>query len=91
MIRDREYLDSHHDEACMICGVRGNVVGAHIGAFKGMKRSDDETLPLCFTCHGSGHQSGEMANWREKMPDYVLRMALRALGRERYREWKKNR
>lgn len=89
VIRDRKYLDSEHDEPCIISGQYGNdyesVVPAHIGAFKGMKRGDDETLPILNRYHQLGHQKGEMTMWRQHLPDDVLRDALRALARERYR------
>ena len=92
IIRDREYLDGLHDEPCIISGLRGTdqetVDPAHIGAFKGMKRSDDETLPLMHRFHQYGHDHGEMTMWRVNMPDWLLRDALRAYAREFYQRYK---
>lgn len=89
-IRDRAYLDHLRGEPCIVSGYRGEGVDpAHIGTLgRGIKRGDDEVLPLRNVFHTNGHQSGEVSMFRRELPDYVLRMALRALAREMYREWK---
>ena len=91
VVRDRKYLDSQHDDACLISGEYGNenesVVPAHLGSFRGMKRGDDESLPIKQRFHAEGHQKGEWSMWRKWMPDWLIREALRAYARERYRNW----
>ncbi len=94
-IRDRKYLDSLRDAPCIITGYLGCELHAvdpvHIGTRgKGYKSSDDETLPILHSIHLEMHRRGEMTVLRELLPDDVLRDALRALARERYREWKQN-
>ena len=93
-VPDRKYLNWLRTEPCIITGLRGTeaetVDPAHVGTYgKGMK-SDDEALPLLHRFHGDGHQSGEMSMWRERIPNWLLREALRAYARERYREWKQH-
>ncbi len=92
IIRDRAWLDYLHTQPCILTGQRGTeyetVDPAHIGAYRGMKRSDDEVLPLLHSIHASGHQKGEMSLFRERLSDVVLREALRAYARQCYREWK---
>lgn len=94
VVRDRKYLDYQHTQRCLITGRYGSenhtVDPAHIGAFRGMKRGDDETLPLLHCFHASGHDHGEMSMFRQELPDYVLRMALRALAREMYQDYLKD-
>ena len=89
-IRDRAYLDHLRGEPCIVSGYRGEGVDpAHIGTLgRGIKSGDDEALPLRHIFHMTGHQKGEMSMFRQELPDHVLRMALRALAREMYREWK---
>ena len=61
---------------------------AHIGtAGKGIKSPDDEVLPIIHSVHHEMHQMGEMTVLRKRLPDDVLREALRALARERYKKW----
>ena len=61
---------------------------AHIGtAGKGIKSPDYEALPIIHSVHHEMHQMGEMTVLRKRLPDDVLREALRALARERYNEW----
>ena len=96
MIRDRAYLDHLHTEPCLICGRRSEpdmtVEPAHIGtAGKGLKSPDDEAIPLCRIHHHECHALGEMSVMRSRMPDSVLRLAVRAYAREMYREWKEDR
>jgi hypothetical protein len=92
IVRDRAWLDHLHGERCVISGLLGSetetVDPAHIGAFKGMKRSDDEALPILHRYHLLGHQRGELSMWRQHMPDGLLREALRAYARQLYAEWK---
>lgn len=91
VVRDRKYLDWLHDQPCIITGQRGTeyetVDPAHIGAFKGMKRGDDEVLPMMHRFHAAGHQHSEMATLRQMLPDYVLREALRAYARQLYQTY----
>ncbi len=93
VIRDRKYLDWLHDQPCIITGQHGGehetIDPAHIGAYAGMKRSDDQVLPVLHRFHGAGHNSGEMSMWRANIPDYVLRDALRAYAREMYQAYLK--
>ena len=95
LVRDRKYLDWLHTQPCIITGEYGNdnetIDPAHIGAFKGMKRGDDETLPMLHRFHKAGHDYAEMATLRQLLPDYILRLALRAYAREMYQAWLKQR
>jgi hypothetical protein len=92
VVRDRPWLDHLHGERCIITGLRGTadetIDPAHVGAFKGMKRSDDEALPLIHSLHAEGHRIGEISMWRARMPDWLIREALRAYARQLYAEWK---
>ena len=92
-LRDRKYLDWLRGEPCIVTGLRGNdhetVDPAHIGTRgKGIKSPDNEVLPLLHSIHQEAHNKGEMSVLREKLPDDVLRAALRALAREKYEEYK---
>lgn len=92
IIKDRKYLDYLREQPCIITGLRSSeyeaVDPAHIGtAGKGLK-TDDEALPLLHSIHAECHRRGEMTVLREKLPNNVLRAALRALAREGYREWR---
>lgn len=92
-IRDRKYLDYLRTQPCIVTGHRTTdyegVDPAHIGtAGKSLKSGDDEALPLSHTIHDECHRRGEMTVLREKLPNNVLRAALRALAREGYREWR---
>lgn len=89
IIRDRAYLDWLHTEACIVTGLRGETVEpAHIGTLgKGIKRSDDEVLPLEHRFHANGHNAGEISMFRKMLPDYVLREALRAYARQAYQAY----
>lgn len=95
-LRDREYLDWLRTQPCIITGLLGNehqaVDPAHIGtAGRGLKSPDNEALPLAHSLHTMAHNRGEMTMFRQLLPDDVLRAALRALAREKYREWKEGR
>lgn len=94
MLRDQKYLDwiKRHDR-CLITGRQSDdyetVDPAHIGtAGKGIKRPDNEVLPLIHSIHRQCHQKGEISVLREMLPDAVLREALRAYARQLYEEWK---
>ncbi len=94
IIRDQPWLDHLKTERCLITGQHGNdyvgVDPAHIGTLgKSIKRSDDEVLPILHTFHAGGHGYGEISMFREHLPDVILRLALRAYGRELYAEWKR--
>lgn len=60
-VRDRKYLDSARDRACLICGIRGDVVFHHLRlsdkAGTGTKACDDEVLNLCHRHHLEIHQN----------------------------------
>lgn len=92
IIRDRKWLNYLHTQRCLISGQYGNdnetVDPMHLGAFKGMKRSDDEVIPVLHRFHLSGHQSGEISMLRSGLSDTILREALRAYARALYKEWK---
>lgn len=93
-LRDRKYLDWLRHQPCILSGQHGNdneaVDPMHIGtAGKGIKSGDDEVLPVLHSLHTEGHTHGEMSLFRRRLPDMVLRAALRALGREIYAEWKR--
>lgn len=95
-LRDRAYLDFLRTQPCICTGSYGNdflgVDPAHIGtAGKGIKSPDNEALPLRHDCHRLAHNMGEISFLRMHLPDDVLRAALRALAREKYREWKEGR
>ena len=91
-ITDRAYLDWLRTQPCIINGTGSNwgeaVDPAHIGTFGRGVKTDDEALPLAHSLHMLGHQKGEMTMWRENMPDWLLREALRVYAREFYAKWK---
>lgn len=93
LVRDKQYREFIKSQPCIITGMSANEVEAvdpaHIGtAGKGLKSSDDEILPLCHSLHQKAHQEGEMSLFRQMIPNWLLRAALRAYAREQYREWK---
>lgn len=93
-ITDRAYLDWLRTQPCIITGQRGHdceaVDPAHIGTHgKGLK-TDDEALPVLHSLHVKGHNGGEIRMFREQAPNWLIRDALRAYARERYREWKES-
>ena len=93
-LRDRKWLDHLRREPCVITGLRATDTEAvdpmHIGTLgKGIKSPDDEVLPVAHWIHISAHQVGEMTMFRKRLPDAILRAALRALARENYQEWKR--
>lgn len=95
ILRDRAYLDWLRTQPCIITGMHGNehmaVDPAHIGsAGRGLKSPDNEALPLAHSLHVLAHNRGEMTMFRQLLPDDVLRAALRALAREKYREYKES-
>lgn len=92
-IRDKKWREFLHTQPCIITGMCGHdyetVDPAHIGTLgKGIKRGDNEMLPILHRFHAAGHGAGEISMFREELPDGVLRDALRALAREMYAEWK---
>jgi len=93
-IRDKKWLDFQKEEmACLFTNVRSHdyetVDPCHVGSLgTGIKRGDDETLPIMHRFHKLGHDKGEWTMWRNNIPDAVLREALRAYARELYRAWK---
>jgi hypothetical protein len=95
ILRDRAYLDWLRTQPCIITGWLGDecqaVDPAHIGtAGRGIKSPDNEALPLAHYLHVLAHNKGEISMFRERLPDDVLRAALRALAREMYREYKES-
>ena len=79
-IHAREILDS-----------RGNptVEAAHIStAGKGIKSSDDETIPLSHEHHAKAHSLGEVRYLFDHLPLSILRTMLKMYAREIYRTWK---
>lgn len=100
IIRDRKYLDAQHDMRCLFTGAQsgdhGSVVPCHIGTLgRGIKSSDDETLPLWWIFNATRNPVGYTPEWRSEVemlrvcpPDEVVLSAYRALARERYQKWK---
>lgn len=94
IVRDQAWLDHLETERCLITGEFGTeyegVDPAHIGTLgKGIKRSDDEVLPILHRFHSRGHNAGEVSMFRRELPDVILREALRAYARHLYEEWKR--
>jgi hypothetical protein len=92
MIRDRKYLDSLHQQSCVITGRYGDdnetIDAMHIGtAGKGIKSSDDQALPVTHSMHVLAHQKGEVSMLRQYAPDWLIREAFRAYARQLYQEW----
>jgi hypothetical protein len=83
--RDQPWLDIQKTRACVISGAYGtaheSVDPAHIGALgTGIKRGDDETVPVLHRFHAYGHQHGELRMWRAHLPLAVLRDGLALCG-----------
>ena len=94
IIRDPRYLKWLRTQPCVITSHTAtedeSVVAAHIGtAGKGIKSSDDETLPVLHSFHAEAHAHGEITTFRKLAPDWLLRAALRAYAREMYQKWLK--
>jgi hypothetical protein len=101
VIRDRRYLDATHGMRCLFTGAEsgdhGSVVPCHIGTLgRGMKRGDDEVLPLWWIYNATRNPPGYHQEWQSEVemlrlcpPDDVVLRAYRALGREIYQEWKR--
>lgn len=92
-VRDKAYLRYLRSERCILTGFQAteyeSVVPMHIGTLgKGIKRGDDETLPVRNALHVLGHNCGEVSMLRREASDMLLREAFRALARENYRAWK---
>ncbi len=89
IIRDQDYLDFLKTERCLFTGMEG-CDPAHIGTLgRGIKRSDDEAIPLHYALHRFvGHQSGEISMIRREIPNWLLRQCLRLYAKQMYREWK---
>lgn len=90
---DEKWIKHLHTERCVITGIYGHeyetVDPAHIGTLgKGIKRGDNEVLPILHRFHADGHGTGEISMFRRELPDDVLRDALRAYARELYAKWK---
>lgn len=54
----------------------------------GVKPPDDLVLPLRSILHREQHVVGETSFWVAHITPHLLMIALKALARERYREWK---
>lgn len=92
IVRDQVWLDHLKTERCLITGQFGNeyegVDPAHVGTLgRSIKSSDDEVLPILHRFHAKQPGVGEITMFRENLPDAILRLALRAYGRELYQEW----
>lgn len=93
VLRDRKYLDWLRTQPCILSGRSGDgnetVDPMHIGtAGVSMKSPDNEALPVLHSYHANeGHQSGEVSMLRRRMPDWLIRDALRAYAREMYQEY----
>ena len=95
-LRDRAWLDHLQMERCAITGQFGTatetVEAMHLGAYKGMKRGDDQVIPVLHHFHAEAHQSlGEAEMLRKYAPASLILEAFRALARENYRRWKEGR
>lgn len=92
-IVDPVYIKWLRGERCVICGELGDeaetVDPAHVGTYGKAAKTDDEALPVKHRYHSLGHSGGEVSMFRKHAPDWLLRDALRAYARERYREWLK--
>lgn len=101
LLRDRKWLDAQHNYRCLFTGAEscesGSVVPCHIGtAGRGLKSSDDETLPLLWIFNATRNPVGYHPEWRSEVemlrvcpPDDVVLRAYRALGRELYQAFKR--
>ena len=97
IVRDPAYIKHLRKERCLFTGRRAtaseSVDPMHIGtAGKGIK-TDDEAIPALHSIHMESHQHGEVSMFRRRLPDSVLREALRAYARslyQDYQDWKKN-
>ena len=78
--RNKKAREWYRTQPCDYCGKSGEgmVTGHHEalnGRGTGTKCSDDEQIPLCFTCHRLRHDIGRrsfygVANWRYKVMYY---------------------
>jgi hypothetical protein len=80
--RDEKWLIELRSHADIFTGYQGNdsdpIEALHIGTLGRSKKSpDNETLPVRHSKHAWGHQHGEMTMFRQNMPDWMLREALR--------------
>ena len=94
IVRDKAYIKFLRGERCLFTGRRAtaseSVDPMHIGtAGKGIK-TDDEAIPALHSIHMESHQHGEISMLRKRLPDSVLREALRAYARSLYHDWKQN-
>ena len=97
-LRDPKYVIAVRYMPCVATGYtyyEGAPLGvdpAHIrdglGGGMGRKPDDNLILPLRHDIHLSESRFGEVAMWRLHMTDELMMDALRALARERYREWR---
>lgn len=92
IVRDQKWIDHLKTEPCILTGYRGgefmSVDPLHIGTLGArIKSSDDECLPVRHDLHALGHQKGEMTMFREHIPDWVLREALRLFAKRMYENW----
>ena len=91
-VRDREYLDHLRTQPCILTGESATEYEAidpmHIGTLgRGIKSSDDETLPVRHSLHDLAHRSGEVSMLRKYAPDWLIREAFRAYARALYAEY----
>ena len=102
IIRDQKWLDFQKtDMRCLFTGAEscdsGSVVPCHVGTLgRGIKSSDDETLPLLWIFNATRNPVGYHPEWRSEVemlrvcpPDDVVLRAYRALGRELYQAFKR--
>ncbi len=92
ILRDPAYLKWLREEPCIISGTRADasesVVAAHIGtAGKGIKAHDYWALPMLNSVHQRCHNEGEITVLRMTSSDSLIRMAFRALAREMYEDY----
>ena len=90
-LRDRAYLDSFADMACLACGRHG-AIAAHIrhglGGGISLKPDDSMCVPLCHVCHVHQHSKGEVRFWASSIKSEELMKLLRVYATHLYQTWK---
>lgn len=90
ILRDPKYLRAVREMPCVLTHTTP-CDPAHIRhGFLGIaeKPGDDLVLPLAHHLHREQHTVGEKQFWWNSITQELLMTALKALARERYREWK---
>ncbi len=92
-LRDRKWLDKVRTLPCIVTGRLTSdcetVDPAHIGtAGRGLKSSDNHTLPLAHTEHEKQHRLGEVSYWCGvfQQDKYLLQDVLKAYAEKLHRD-----